>query len=168
MASRSSLPSALPHSTDLNAVDGLAQLSFLILNTLARRAAQHGVSIIQTRLLGVLRDREPGMNELAALLDLDKSSVTGLVDRAEQRGLVERVPSPLDRRAVLVRLTTQGRSLVSEVGARFEADVSALLDLVPQREAAALSRVISRLLVVHASERGVDLWAGVHSGPAHP
>jgi DNA-binding MarR family transcriptional regulator len=43
------------------------------------------LSIPATRLLGVLRDREPTMLELAQLLELDKSSVTGLVDRAERR-----------------------------------------------------------------------------------
>ena len=72
----------------LSTVDGLAQLSFLTLGLLERRAGEHAISIIQTRLLGVLRDRTPTMNELATLLGLDKSSATGLVDRAERRGLV--------------------------------------------------------------------------------
>ena len=70
----------------LGPVEGLAQLSFLVLGTLERRAAEHDVSIAQTRLLGVLRDRRPTMQELAKLLGLDKSSVSGLVDRAERRG----------------------------------------------------------------------------------
>ena len=83
----------------LSPVDGLAQLSFLIQGLLERRAAEHDLSIVQTRLLGVLRDRTPTMNELARFLGLDKSSVTGLVDRAERRGLVARVPSATDRRA---------------------------------------------------------------------
>ncbi len=47
------------------------------------------------------------MNELAELLGLDKSSTSGLVDRAQRRGLVRRVPSQLDRRSVRVRLTEQ-------------------------------------------------------------
>src|ERR1700742_973446 len=96
----------------LSPVDGLAQLSFLVTGLLEGRAAEQDLSLAATRLLGVLRDREPTMNELARLLDLDKSSVTGLVDRAERRGLVERAPSAADRRAVLVRLTDKGRSLV--------------------------------------------------------
>jgi DNA-binding MarR family transcriptional regulator len=90
-------------------VDGLAQLSFLVQNALTRHAAGHGLSLAQTRLLGILRHREPTMNELARLLELDKSSITGLVDRAVRRGFVERVPSPSDGRAVLVRLTDKGR-----------------------------------------------------------
>jgi DNA-binding MarR family transcriptional regulator len=72
---------------DLGIVDALAQLTFLVQGTLARRAAEYELSIIQMRLLGVLRDRTPAMNDLAKILELDKSSLTGLVDRAERRGL---------------------------------------------------------------------------------
>jgi hypothetical protein len=49
-------------------VDALAQLSFLVSNALAEIAGQHDLSIILTRLLGVLRDREPTMNALGRLL----------------------------------------------------------------------------------------------------
>jgi DNA-binding MarR family transcriptional regulator len=143
----------------LSPVDGLAQLSFVIQGMLEHRAAEHDLSIIQTRLLGVLRDRKPTMNELARFLGLDKSSVTGLVDRAERRGLVARIPSTTDRRAVLVTLTDDGRSLVSQAAARFEADVSALLGNLPARERDTLSRIISRLLVAHAADHGIDLFA---------
>jgi MarR family transcriptional regulator, lower aerobic nicotinate degradation pathway regulator len=144
----------------LDPVDGLAQLSFVIMGMLERRAASRDLSIAAARLLGVLRDREPTMNELARLLELDKSSVTGLVDRAERRGLVTRVPSAVDRRAVLVRLTDEGRSLVSEAAGLFAVDVSAMLDRLPARDRAVLSRLVSRLLVSHAASQGIDLLAG--------
>ena len=134
----------------LSPVDGLAQLSFLIQGLLERRAAEHDLSIIQTRLLGVLRDRKPTMNELARFLGLDKSSVTGLVAR---------VPSTTDRRAVLVSLTDEGRSFVSQAAAAFETDVSALLSRLPPRERETLARIVSRLLVTHASDQGIDLFA---------
>ena len=90
-------------------MDALAQLSFLIQGTLAKHAAAHDLSMVQTRLLGLLRDREPTMQQLARLLELDKSSVTGLVDRAERRGLVRRTPSTDDRRAIRVKLDGVGR-----------------------------------------------------------
>ena len=143
----------------LSPVDGLAQLSFVIQGMLERRAAERDLSIIQTRLLGVLRDRKPTMHELARFLGLDKSSVTGLVDRAERRGLVARVPSTTDRRAVLVSLTDDGRSLVSQAAARFEADVLTMLSRLPPRERETLSRIVSRLLVTHAADQGIDLFA---------
>src|ERR1700722_9274658 len=87
-----------PREADLGLVDALAQLTFAVQGTLGRIAAANGLSIVQTRLLGILRDRRPTIKELAAFLQLDKSSVTGLVDRAQERGLVQRTASALDRR----------------------------------------------------------------------
>ena len=142
----------------LSPVDGLAQLSFLVLGALERQAAGHDVSLVQTRLLGVLRDRRPSMQELAKLLGLDKSSVSGLVDRAERRGLVARVPSAADRRSVLVSLTDQGRRVATSVGAAFEAEVTALLGFLPAADRARLAGLVSGLLVAHAAARGVDLF----------
>ena len=97
---------------DLDLVDAPAQLSFAVQGALTRVAAAHDASIIQTRLLGILRDRHPTITELAAFLQLDKSSVTGLVDRAEERGLVRRVASERDRRSVQVTITPAGRELI--------------------------------------------------------
>jgi DNA-binding MarR family transcriptional regulator len=149
---------------DLGIVDSLVQLSFLIQEILGRAAGRNDMSVTQLRLLGVLRDREPGMQELARYLGLDKSSVTGLVDRAERRGLVVRVPSITDRRAVRVRLSNDGRSLVSDVASRFEAEVSTLLEHLPQSDRQALAGLISRLLVAHAAGHGVDLLATTATG----
>jgi MarR family transcriptional regulator, lower aerobic nicotinate degradation pathway regulator len=152
-------PAALVRAAELSPVDGLAQLSFLVQGLLERRATERELSMIQTRLLGVLRDRQPTMNELARLLELDKSSVTGLVDRAQRRGLVERAPSGTDRRAVLVTLTRKGRTLVARVAAQFEADVAALLTPLSVAERTKLSGLVGRLVVAHAAERGIDLFA---------
>jgi MarR family transcriptional regulator, lower aerobic nicotinate degradation pathway regulator len=166
MASRSAGTSAATRGSrpQLSTVDGLAQLSFLVHGLLERRAAEHDLSIIQTRLLGVLRDRRPTMNELAKLLELDKSSVSGLVDRAERRGLVVRGPSAADRRVVLVSLTDRGRSFVSRASAGFEADVAGLLGCLSGSERSTLSRLVSRLLVTRATGHGVDLFATGDAG----
>ena len=150
-----------PHgdSADPRLTDALVQLSFAVQSLLGRIAAEHDLSVIQARLLGVLRDREIGMLELSRILELEKSSVTGLVDRAERRGLVERVPSTADRRAVLVALTDHGRSVVSGAAALFEADVSLLLERLPPADRASLAGLISHLLVAHAADHGIDLFA---------
>ena len=154
----------------LSPVDGLAQLSFVVQGMLERRAAEHGISVIQARLLGILRDRKPTMNELAQILGLDKSSVTGLVDRAERRGLVTRVPSTTDRRVVLVSLTDDGRALVSQAAACFETDVTTMIGRLPARDREGLSRLVSRVLAAHAAEQGIDLFpaAAKLSWVVHP
>jgi MarR family transcriptional regulator, lower aerobic nicotinate degradation pathway regulator len=147
----------------ISPVDGLAQLAFVVHEILERRATRHDLSITQVRLLGVLRDRRPTMNELGKLLGLDKSSITGLVDRAERRGLVTRIPSTEDRRTVFVGLTDYGRSLISRAAAGFGADVSAILDLVPLSDRDTLSGIVSRLLVAYAASQGVDLLDTLHT-----
>ena len=152
-------PSGAPQQ--LSPADGLAQLSFLIQGILDHRAREHDLSIIQVRLLGVLRDRRPTMNELARLLDLDKSSVTGLIDRAARRGLVKRVPSATDRRSVLVSLTEYGHRLAADGAARFEADTTLLLELLPAADRDALPRLISHLLAARAADQRIDLFATV-------
>jgi DNA-binding MarR family transcriptional regulator len=143
---------------ELGIVDSMAQLSFAVHGFLEHRASKNGLSIIQTRLLGVLRDRKPAMNELARLLELDKSSITGLVDRAERRGLVERVPSATDGRAMLVHLTREGRSLGARIAAGFQADISEFLACLSEPEQRTFSELATRVLVARATDRGVDLF----------
>ena len=65
--------------------------------------------------LHALRMVEPGdgvpMSSLAGMLFCDASNVTGIVDRLEARGLIERRPSPSDRRVKLLVLTEGGARL---------------------------------------------------------
>src|SRR3954469_4308716 len=96
-------------------LDAVVQLSFAVQHALGELAAEHDLSLTQFRLLAILRDREPAMLDLARHLKLEKSSVSGLIDRAQRRGLVERFPGEGDGRAVYVRLTSAGRRLVEEI-----------------------------------------------------
>jgi DNA-binding MarR family transcriptional regulator len=137
----------MTNEVDLGIVDSLAQLSFLVQGTLGQVAAEHGLSIIQLRLLGVLRDREPGMQELARHLGLDKSSMTGLVDRAERRGLVRRTAAPHDGRAVRVSLTEEGRDLVRAGAADAEQRVQALAEHLSDAQRSQLSVLATALVV---------------------
>jgi MarR family transcriptional regulator, lower aerobic nicotinate degradation pathway regulator len=150
---------------ELSPVDGLVQLSFVIYGLLERRAAEHDLSMVQTRLLGVLRDRKPTMNELAKLLALDKSSITGLVDRAERRGLVMRIPSATDRRSVRVSLSDDGRSLIARASTGFEEEIAGMLDRLPPSDRDALAELVSRTLIAHARAHGVDLFAAIDTEP---
>jgi DNA-binding MarR family transcriptional regulator len=98
-------------------LDNLAQVSFAVMALLSQVAAAHELSLTQLRVLGILRDRTPKMAELATHLGLDRSSVSGLVDRAVRRGLVERHASRDDGRSVRVSLTPAGRRLAGELTA---------------------------------------------------
>jgi MarR family transcriptional regulator, lower aerobic nicotinate degradation pathway regulator len=141
-------------------VDVLVQLSFLVQGVLGRIAAEHDLSLTQVRLLGILRDRRPGMLELARHLGLDKSSMTGLVARAEKRGLVRRSPSPDDGRGVLVGLTPQGRELTRRCEAEMDREVAALTAPLTAAEHVHLRGLAAKLL--HAP--GVSRLPGAASG----
>ena len=109
-------------------VDAVVQASFAVLDTLTRSAAEHDLSLTQLRLLGILRDRTPTMAAIADHLQLDRSSVSGLVDRAERRGYVARRASPSDARVTTVELTEAGRELAEELTSTIGAGVESLLD----------------------------------------
>jgi DNA-binding MarR family transcriptional regulator len=96
-------------------MDGLVQAAFTVMAVLTRVGSRHELSLTQLRLLGILRDRRPGVTDLARHLGLDKSTISGLVDRAVKRGLVERAADPGDGRAVQVALSARGRQLAETV-----------------------------------------------------
>jgi DNA-binding MarR family transcriptional regulator len=150
-------PDTPPEVVDLGLVDALAQLTFAVQGRLGRIAATHGLSIVQTRLLGILRDRQPTINELAGFLQLDKSSITGLVDRAEERGLVRRVASTLDGRSVHVRITAAGRALLERETATFEEEIAVLVSDLSPSERSRLSFLASQVAMADAKRRGVDI-----------
>ena len=128
-------------------VDSLVQLSFAVQNVLQRAAAAHDLSLVQIRLFGVLRDHEPEMLELARHLNLDKSSVTGLIDRAERRGLVQRMPSPEDRRVVRVVVTPLGRQITAEVEAQVEHEILDLVAGLGDMDRDQLVGIVARILI---------------------
>ena len=95
--------------------DSLVQVSFAVIAVLNRVAAEHDLSLTQLRVLGILRDREPTMAELATYLGLERSTVSGLIDRAIQRGLVRKSSDSADGRVVRVGLTAEAQRLKSGV-----------------------------------------------------
>lgn len=131
---------------DRSILDGLVQLSFTIHSILGRVGADHDLSIIQIRLLGILRDREPNMLQLAQHLNLDKSSITGLVDRAERRGLVQRIISPSDRRGFNVRVTPIGRQLIQVVSHEIDVQINAITTSLTQTERSQLAALANKIL----------------------
>src|SRR5690242_3391973 len=72
-------------------------------------AGEHALTGAQARLLSLLSLEPLPMRRLAQQLKCEPSNVTGIVDRLEVRGLVERRPDPADRRVKLAAATTEGR-----------------------------------------------------------
>lgn len=72
-------------------------------------AGKHALTGAQARVLGLLSLEPMPMRRIAQKLKCEPSNVTGIVDRLEARGLVERRPDPADRRVKLAAPTEAGR-----------------------------------------------------------
>jgi DNA-binding MarR family transcriptional regulator len=127
-------------------VDALAQSAFVVMGAVTRVGAAHELSLTQMRVLGILRDRRLRMAELATFLGLEKSTMSGLVERAERRGLLARAKSAGDGRAVDVFMTPAGRELAERVHAEVRRALAPTTDRLDAGERRALTGLLERML----------------------
>ncbi len=137
-----------PAQADQTLVDAIVQLSFAVQFVLTEVGALHDLSVTQLRLLGILRDRTVSMGEIAGYLRLDKSSVTGLVGRAETRDLVRRERRTEDGRGVQVLITPRGRELAARIHDQLADRLLALTQTLSASERSALTETIDRMINV--------------------
>jgi DNA-binding MarR family transcriptional regulator len=120
---RSIHPPAPGLATESASVDAIvaevgAWMSQLRCGSMGRLVQSH-VSMSHLHVLWLLQHHGAmPMSRLAELIDVSLSNATGLIDRMEERGLVERVRVPDDRRVVLVQPAAAGRAALSEKAAR--------------------------------------------------
>jgi DNA-binding MarR family transcriptional regulator len=144
---------------DRELLDHLVQTAFVMTELLSRLAARSELSLTQLRLLGILRDREPKMAELADHLGLERSTVTGLIDRAVGRGLVERRADADDARSANVALTPRGHQLARNATADIADDAAFLIDPLSTSDRKQLVDLLRRLSAA-ASQRRVARETG--------
>lgn len=113
------------------------------------------MSTPQLKALLLISDEEAiRMRELARKLGGSFSNATVLVDRLVDRGLVERLMDPEDRRVVLVRATGEGQALIEQLVTSWRALSETVLDSMHPADLAALRRGLEGLL--EASKRQQD------------
>jgi MarR family transcriptional regulator, organic hydroperoxide resistance regulator len=98
----------------------------------------------QGMALRALHEPRP-MGELAKFLACDNSNVTGIVDRLEERGLVERRAAEHDRRVKLIELTEEGQRVRREIERRITEPPQAIADL-PEADQITLRDILRRAL----------------------
>ncbi|MGH3392765.1 MAG: MarR family winged helix-turn-helix transcriptional regulator [Actinomadura sp.] len=113
--------------THVAAATGLVQLTGLVQGIYARVSERHDLTPVQAKLLCVLLDGPRGMAELAHCFGVEKAALTGLMDRAERRGLAQRSSVPGDRRALRVTLTDGGHRAAIAFHAEISAELSRLI-----------------------------------------
>ena len=134
-------------SPDLAEVHALTRQLFAVAERakadFAELAGQLGLTPLQARTVLWL-EQPSAMGGLAEHLSCDASNVTGLADRLETHGLVERVTGP-DRRVKLLRLTRRGQRLRAKLAARV-AEGSTVGAHLSHDERAKLGAILDKLL----------------------
>lgn len=128
----------------------LVRLSFLVQSLYAEVCARHGLSPAQAQLLCVIKDEPRGMTELTRILGLERPGLSGLVDRVQQRGLVERQGVAHDRRAVILTLTPGGKRIAEVFYAEVSDRLQHLVEDLPGAERHRFETIGSKIL---ATER---------------
>jgi DNA-binding MarR family transcriptional regulator len=126
-------------------IDVLVQATFMTVAVLSSVAADNDLSLTQLRVLAILRDRRVRMSALAAYLGLDRSTMSGLVERAEKRGLLARAPDPSDGRAVEVSLTPGGTELADALYILIEQSLSPATGRLSPAERHRLATLLHRM-----------------------
>ncbi|NUW30314.1 MarR family transcriptional regulator [Nonomuraea sp. SMC257] len=134
-------------------MDALVRTTFEVAGVLTRIGGEHDLSLTQLRVLGILRDRRARVTDLATYLGLDKSTMSGLIDRAQRRGLLTRGKNPEDGRVVEVYMTPAGLELAQRV----EDDIRrALAPATDRLDPEQLDRLVSLLDTVFARSSRTD------------
>jgi len=127
----------------------------------SERLVRLGVSMTQLHVMHLLdRHGELAMSRLAEMLDVSLSAATGLVDRVEERGFVERIRVPNDRRIVLVRITPTGQQMLDDVEVLREGIIRRVLDELDDAQLAAVAAAMGDLRSAVATALAVD--PGLH------
>ncbi|UUN26730.1 MarR family winged helix-turn-helix transcriptional regulator [Streptomyces sp. FIT100] len=108
-------------------------------------ATRHALTGAQARVLGLLSLEATPMRRIAQQLKCEPSNVTGIVDRLEARGLVERRPDPADRRVKLAAATEDGRDTARRLRESLRFAREPLAELSPE-ERRVLRDLLKRML----------------------
>jgi DNA-binding MarR family transcriptional regulator len=128
-------------------MDQLFELAVVLGEVMNKRLAEDGLTPARAEVLSVLDGAGPRtQRELSQVLKCTPRNVTGLVDALEAAGFVERTAHPGDRRAVLVRLSERGRSLIADWSVDRKRGTAQLLGAIPVDELAVFSAVLDRIL----------------------
>lgn len=112
----------------------------------SERVLRLGISVAQLHILYTLRrNGQMPMSRLAEVLNVSLSNATGLIDRIEERGFVDRTRVPEDRRIVLIRVTEAGERMLTEIDALSDELLRSVLGHLDRSKLAGVGQAVAAL-----------------------
>jgi MarR family 2-MHQ and catechol resistance regulon transcriptional repressor len=96
------------------------------------------------------------ITEIQGKVLLASGSMTAAVDRLEQKGLIKRGPSPIDRRAKVLHLTPEGKRVVETAFRRHAAELESAMAVLNPSEKRQLHALLKELGLFAAGSSGED------------
>ncbi|MFI5959454.1 MarR family winged helix-turn-helix transcriptional regulator [Cryptosporangium sp. NPDC051539] len=126
----------------------LSRASGQLVRSVNAALAEEGLRVRQYSVLCLSCESAEGRSQrdLAEVLGLDPSQVVAFVDDLHRAGLVERRPSPADRRTKLVAPTGPGRAVAERATARVNARVAEQLGVLTGGEQDVLRALLARIV----------------------
>lgn len=125
-----------------------------IVEVLQDDVARHGLTLAEFGILEALFHKGPLLlRELQRLILVSSGGVTYLVDRLEDKGLVERRACPGDRRARYAALTDKGETLIREIFPEHAACIEELMSPLDAGEQEFAHQLLRKLGLAAAARR---------------
>lgn len=128
-------PPATSDELTAEVIDLMANLAALFHHDYEDAASAHSLTGAQAKVLGLLRRGPLPMRQIANTMSCEPSNITGIVDRLEARGFVNRQANPQDRRVKLVAITSDGENASTEMRASLTFAREPLAALDPDQRA---------------------------------
>jgi DNA-binding MarR family transcriptional regulator len=124
----------------------IAETAHALRKAFDRRAATLGVTRAQWKVLFRL-SRTPGLRqvELADILDVEPITLSRIVDRLEEAGLVERTADPADRRAWRLQVTAKAQPLIEKLRALADGLVAQAFEGLSDEDREAMRAMLARV-----------------------
>lgn len=142
----------LPERTVPDLTGYLTHAGHVLETQLSAALAEIGLTLRMQCVLRHALEAERTQIQIAELAYMDKTTMVVTVDTLERAGLAERVPSPTDRRARIIRVTPAGADMVRAGQAIVDRVHQEVLDALPDAERTVFVSALNRLATGHLAE----------------
>jgi DNA-binding MarR family transcriptional regulator len=128
-------------------------------------ASLHKITGPQLGCLLAVKEQGPLTSaRLAKIIYLSPSTVVGIIDRLEEKGLVRRQRDSKDRRLVYISITPTGEQMVTDAPSLLQDTLASALDTLPKQEQVAITMALEKLVDLMEA-RDVDAAPVLETGP---